>query len=320
MSPSRNRPLCLCCRSAVAGFLWRTASHLLKLRLRLAYRPETNDSGVASLAVIGSLWQRIALSIQASLMLAFIGAISFVGDSMSPSRNRPLCLCCRSAVAGFLWRTASHLLKLRLRLAYRPETNDSGVASLAVIGSLWQRIALSIQASLMLAFIGAISFVGDSMSPSRNRPLCLRCRSAVAGFLWRTASLLLKLRLRLAYRPETNDSGVASLAVIGSLWQRIALSIQASLMLAFIGAISFVGDSMSPSRNRPLCLRCRSAVAGFLWRTASLLLRLRLRSSSLETACRSRPRPITLRLRLGFLGVPCGLRLFYSSFDFVSLS
>ena len=158
------------------------------------------------------------------------------------------------------------------------------------------------------------------MSPSRNRPLCLCCRSAVAGFLWRTASHLLKLRLRLAYRPETNDSGVASLAVIGSLWQRIALSIQASLMLAFIGAISFVGDSMSPSRNRPLCLRCRSAVAGFLWRTASLLLRLRLRSSSLETACRSRPRPITLRLRLGFLGVPCGLRLFYSSFDFVSLS
>lgn len=26
------------------------------------------------------------------------------------------------------------------------------------------------------------------MSPSRNQPLCLRCRSAVAGFLWRTAS------------------------------------------------------------------------------------------------------------------------------------
>ena len=70
------------------------------------------------LAVIGSLWQRIALSIQASLTLAFIGAISFAGDSMSPSRNRPLCLRYRSAIAGFLWRTASHLLKLRLRLAF----------------------------------------------------------------------------------------------------------------------------------------------------------------------------------------------------------
>ena len=48
------------------------------------------------------------------------------------------------------------------------------------------------------------------MSPSRNLPLCLRCRSAFAGFLWRTASLLLKRRLRLAYRPETIDSGFAS--------------------------------------------------------------------------------------------------------------
>ena len=56
----------------------RTASHLLRLRLRLV----------------------------------------FAGDSMSPSRNLPLCLHCRSAIAGFLWRTASHLLKLRLRLAF----------------------------------------------------------------------------------------------------------------------------------------------------------------------------------------------------------
>ena len=67
------------------------------------------------------------------------------------------------------------------------------------------------------------------MSPSRNRPLCLRCRSPFAGFLWRTASLLLKRRLRLAYRPETCDSGFASLSVIGSLWQRVARSIRVSL-------------------------------------------------------------------------------------------
>ena len=74
--------------------------------------------------------------------------LAVTGDSMSPSRNLPLCLRCRSAIAGFLWRTASHLLKRRLRRAYRPETCDSGFASLAVIGSLWQRVAHSIRVSL----------------------------------------------------------------------------------------------------------------------------------------------------------------------------
>ena len=121
---------------------------------------------------------------------------------------------------------------------------------------------------------------GDSMSPSRNLPLCLYCRSAIAGFLWRTASLLLKRRLRLAYRPETCDSGVASLAVIGSLWQRVARSIRVSL------------------------------------RSLSSELHL-----SQETACR---RPETGRSAFTAArqsrGFSCGLRLFYSSFDFVSLT
>ena len=158
------------------------------------------------------------------------------------------------------------------------------------------------------------------MSPSRNLPLCLRCRSAIAGFLWRTASHLLKRRLRLAYRPETNDSGFAS-----ARRHRVSLATYSSFDSSFapltlIGATSFAGDSMSPSRNLPLCLRCRSAIAGFLWRTASHLLRLRLRSSSQETACR---RPETYRSAFaaarqsrGFSG---GLRLICSDFAYARL-
>ena len=129
--------------------------------------------------------------------------LAVTGDSMSPSRNLPLCLRCRSAIAGFLWRTASHLLKRRLRLAYRPETCDSGFTaarrhrvSLATCSSIDSSFAL-------LTLIGATSFAGDSMSPSRNLPLCLHCRSAIAGFLWRTASHLLKRRLRLAFAGDS---------------------------------------------------------------------------------------------------------------------
>ena len=135
-------------------------------------------------------------------------------------------------------------------------------------------------------------------SRSRPRPITLRLR---LGFLG------VPCGLRLFYSsfdfvsltvPRPSIPASPPLAVIGSLWQHIALSIQASLTLAFIGAISFAGDSMSPSRNRPLCLHCRSAIAGFLWRTASHLLRLRLRSSSQETAC---------LYMLGHTGTACAL-------------
>ena len=129
-----------------------------------------------SLAVIGSLWQRVAHSIRVSLRLGFLGV---------PCGLRLFC-----SSVDFVSLTV-------------PRPSIPASLPLAVIGSLWQRIALSIQASLTLAFIGAISFAGDSMSPSRNLPLCLRCRSAIAGFLWRTASLLLKRRLRLAFAGDS---------------------------------------------------------------------------------------------------------------------
>ena len=157
-----------------------------------------------SLAVIGSLWQRIAHSIRVSLRLGFLGV---------PCGLR---LCCSSV--DFVSLTV-------------PRPSIPASLPLAVIGSLWQRIALSIQASLTLAFIGAISFAGDSMSQSRNLPLCLRCRSAIAGFLWRTASLLLKRRLRLAYRPETIDSGFAS-----ARRHRVSLATYSSIDSSFANA------------------------------------------------------------------------------------
>ena len=129
-----------------------------------------------SFAVIGSLWQRVAHSIRVSLRLGFLGV---------PCGLRLFC-----SIVDFVSLTV-------------PRPSIPASLPLAVIGSLWQRIALSIQASLTLAFIGAISFAGDSMSPSRNLPLCLRCRSAIAGFLWRTASQLLKRRLRLAFAGDS---------------------------------------------------------------------------------------------------------------------
>ena len=117
-SRSRPRPITLRLRLGFLGVpcglrLFYSSFDFVSLTV-----PRPSIPASPPLAVIGSLWQHIALSIQASLTLAFIGAISFAGDSMSPSRNRPLCLHCRSAIAGFLWRTASHLLKLRLRLAF----------------------------------------------------------------------------------------------------------------------------------------------------------------------------------------------------------
>ena len=69
MSPSRNLPLCLHCRSTIAGFLWRTASHLLKRRLRLAYRPETIDSGFAS-----ARRHRVSLATYSSIDSSFANA------------------------------------------------------------------------------------------------------------------------------------------------------------------------------------------------------------------------------------------------------
>ena len=69
------------------------------------------------------------------------------------------------------------------------------------------------------------------MSPSRNLPLCLHCRSAIAGFLWRTASLLLQRRLRLAYRPETIDSGFAS-----ARRHRVSLATYSSIDSSFANA------------------------------------------------------------------------------------
>ena len=91
--------------------------------------------------------------------------------------------------------------------------------SFAVIGSLWQRVAHSIRVSLRLGFLGV--------------PCGLRLFCSSVDFVSLTV-------------PRPSIPASLPLAVIGSLWQRIALSIQASLTLAFIGAISFAGDSMSP--------------------------------------------------------------------------
>ena len=155
-----------------------------------------------SLAVIGSLWQRVAHSIRVSLR-SLSSELYLSQETACRSRPRPITLRLRLGFLGVpcgLRLSCSSVDFVSLTV---PRPSIPASLPLAVIGSLWQRIALSIQASLTLAFIGAISFAGDSMSPSRNLPLCLRCRSAIAGFLWRTASQLLKRRLRLAFAGDS---------------------------------------------------------------------------------------------------------------------
>ena len=94
-------------------------------------------------------------------------------------------------------------------------------------------------------------------------------------------------------------------------------------ILAYIHILLFL-RLVLPSRDQRFRLRSsrrhRVSLATY---SSSIQASLRSLSSELylsqEGACRSRPRPITLRLRLGFLGVPCGLRLDCSDFAYARL-